>query len=228
MKRRRERWQRHQGRIDPKRLVFIDETWMKTNMAPLRGWAPKGDRLPGAAPFGHWNTSTFIAALRCDGIDAPWVFDGPVNGDIFRAYVERVLVPTLSPGDVVVMDNLGSHKSQAAILQDSGGEGAAVVSPGTSTSDRSGPLGPRGRGPTSRGIASAGPFVGARERGDEGGCGSPVRLQIRVWPPRGRGMRPPSGGGRIRISSTAEIRVHTVPETNYGRSEAELRPGESG
>ena len=82
-------------------------------MAPLRGWAPKGERLPGAAPFGHWNTSTFIAALRHDRIDAPWVFDGPVNGDIFRTYVERVLVPTLRPGDVVVMDNLGSHKTQA-------------------------------------------------------------------------------------------------------------------
>ena len=113
MRRRRARWQRHQGRIDPKRLVFIDETWVKTNMAPLRGWAPKGDRLPGAAPFGHWNTSTFIAALRCDRIDAPWVFDGPVNGDIFRTYVEKVLVPTLAPGDVVVMDNLGSHKGMA-------------------------------------------------------------------------------------------------------------------
>ena len=86
---------------------------VKTNMAPLRGWAPKGERLPGAAPFGHWNTSTFIAALRHDRIDAPWVFDGPVNGDIFRTYVERVLAPTLRPGDVVVMDNLGSHKSQA-------------------------------------------------------------------------------------------------------------------
>jgi transposase len=113
VKRRRDRWRRHQGRIDPARLVFIDETWVKTNMAPLRGWAPKGERLPGAAPFGHWNTSTFIAALRHDRIDAPWVFDGPVNGDIFRTYVERVLVPTLAPGDVVVMDNLGSHKSQA-------------------------------------------------------------------------------------------------------------------
>ncbi len=113
VKRLRDRWQRHQGRIDPTRLVFIDETWVKTNMAPLRGWAPKGERLPGAAPFGHWNTSTFIAALRHDRIDAPWAFDGPVNGSIFRTYVERVLVPTLRPGDVVVMDNLGSHKSQA-------------------------------------------------------------------------------------------------------------------
>ncbi len=113
MKRRRERWQRYQGQINPRRLVFIDETWVKTNMAPLRGWAGKGERLPGAAPFGHWNTSTFIAALRYDRIDAPWVFDGPVNGDIFRTYVEKVLVPTLEPGDVVVMDNLGSHKSAA-------------------------------------------------------------------------------------------------------------------
>ncbi len=112
MSRRRERWKRPQDRIDPRRLVFIDETWMKTNMAPLRGWAPRGARLPGGAPFGHWNTSTFIAALRHDRIDAPWVFDGPVNGDIFRTYGE-VLAPTLSPGDVVVMDNLGSHKSLA-------------------------------------------------------------------------------------------------------------------
>lgn len=113
MKRRRERWQRHQGRIDPKRLVFLDETWIKTNMAPLRGWARKGERLPGTAPFGHWNTSTFIAALRHNRIDAPWVFDGPINGDIFRTYIERVLTPTLKPGDIVVLDNLGSHKGLA-------------------------------------------------------------------------------------------------------------------
>jgi len=85
-------------------------------MAPLQGWGPRGERLPGVAPFGRWNTSTFIAALRHDRIDAPWVSDGPVNGDIFRAYVERVLVPALSPGDIVVMDNLGSHKSKAVRL----------------------------------------------------------------------------------------------------------------
>jgi transposase len=113
VKRRRERWRRHQGRVDPTRLVFIDETWVKTNMAPLRGWGPRGARLPGAAPFGHWRTSTFIAALRHDRIEAPWVFDGPVNGDVFRTYVERVLVPTLKPGDIVIMDNLGSHKGVA-------------------------------------------------------------------------------------------------------------------
>lgn len=82
-------------------------------MAPLRGWAPKGTRLAGAAPFGHWNTSTLIAALRHDRVEAPWVFDCPVNANIFRTYVERALAPTLNPGDVVVMDNLGSHKGVA-------------------------------------------------------------------------------------------------------------------
>lgn len=111
--RKRARWKARQGSIDPRRLVFIDETWAKTNMAPLRGWAPRGKRLIGRAPFGHWNTMTFVAALRCDGIVAPWVIDGPINGSIFRTYVEKVLVPTLHPEDVVVMDNLGSHKSPA-------------------------------------------------------------------------------------------------------------------
>lgn len=82
-------------------------------MAPLRGWNRRGRRLPGKAPYGHWQTMTFIAALRVDRIDAPCVFDGPINGESFRAYVEQVLVPTLKPGDIVIADNLGSHKSQA-------------------------------------------------------------------------------------------------------------------
>jgi putative transposase len=82
-------------------------------MAPLRGWAPVGDRLPGSAPFGHWNTMTFLAALRHDRIEAPWLLDGPINGERFLVYVKQVLVPSLKPGDVVVMDNLGSHKGQA-------------------------------------------------------------------------------------------------------------------
>ena len=112
VKRRRERWKRHQGRADPRKLVFIDETCVKTDMAPLRGWAPKGERLPGKAP-GRWRTSTFIGALRHDRIDAPWVLDGPVNADAFRAYVETQLVPTLGRGDIVIMDNLGSHKTEA-------------------------------------------------------------------------------------------------------------------
>jgi len=93
--------------------VFIDETWTKTNMAPLRGWGPRGDRVKAKAPFGRWKTMTFIAALRHDRIDAPCLFDGPINGQAFLAYVEQVLVPTLSPGDVVVLDNLGSHRGKA-------------------------------------------------------------------------------------------------------------------
>ena len=111
--RRRALWRKYQGRIDPTRLVFIDETWTKTNMAPLRGWARRGARLPALAPFGHWNTMTFIAALRHDRIEAPWLLDGPVNAEKFRVYVEEVLTPTLTPGDLVVMDNLGSHKGLA-------------------------------------------------------------------------------------------------------------------
>jgi transposase len=94
--------------------VFIDETWIKTNMAPLRGWGPRGRRLRAYAPHGHWKTLTFIAALRCDRIDAPFVFDGPINGEAFQLYVEKILAPALQPGEVVIMDNLGSHKGKAA------------------------------------------------------------------------------------------------------------------
>jgi len=82
-------------------------------MAPLRGWGRCGHRLVGRAPHGHWRTMTFLAALRSDRIDAPFVLDGPINGTSFRAWVEQCLVPTLVPGDVVVMDNLGSHKGKA-------------------------------------------------------------------------------------------------------------------
>ena len=111
--RRRDQWLKYQARIDAARLVFIDETWVKTNMSPLRGWSARGERLNGHAPFGHWNTTTFLAALRCDRIDAPWLIEGPINGQRFGVYVEQVLAPTLSPGDIVVMDNLGSHKGKA-------------------------------------------------------------------------------------------------------------------
>ncbi|OBQ84242.1 transposase [Mesorhizobium sp. WSM3873] len=111
--RRRAQWLAYQNRIDPARLVFIDETWTKTNMAPLRGWAPVGQRIKAKVPHGDWKTMTFLAALRHDGITAPWLIDGPINGERFRLYIETVLVPTLKPGDIVVMDNLGSHKGKA-------------------------------------------------------------------------------------------------------------------
>ena len=93
--------------------MFIDETWTKTNMAPLRGWAPIGQRIKAKVPNGHWKTMTFLAALRQDRVDAPWLIDGPINGERFLLYVEKVLAPTLQPGDIVVMDNLGSHKGKA-------------------------------------------------------------------------------------------------------------------
>ncbi|WP_167377000.1 IS630 family transposase [Rhizobium aegyptiacum] len=111
--RKRLRWKTHQPRIEARRLVFLDETWIKTNMAALRGWAPRGQRLAAPVPHGHWKTLTFIAALRCDRIDAPWVIDGPINGELFTLYVKKVLVPTLAKGDIVILDNLGSHKGQA-------------------------------------------------------------------------------------------------------------------
>jgi putative transposase len=111
--RRRAQWKKYQDRIDPSRLVFIDETWTRTNMAPLRGWAPRGARLEAKVPHGRWKTMTFLAALRSDRVDAPWLLDGPINGESFRLYVERVLVPTLKPGEIVIMDNLGSHRGKA-------------------------------------------------------------------------------------------------------------------
>jgi len=94
--------------------VFIDETWVKDQHGAPARLGPKGGRLKGYAPYGHWKTLTFIAALRHDRIDAPWVIDGPINGELFLLYIEHILAPTLSPGDVVVLDNLGSHKGKAA------------------------------------------------------------------------------------------------------------------
>ena len=118
----RDRWRESQKQLDPKHLVFIDETWAKTNMAPTHGRCRRGQRLYAKVPHGHWKTTTFIAALRHDGVAAPFVLDGPINGEWFLAYVKEVLVPTLSPGDIVLLDNsppargvwrapLGSHKS---------------------------------------------------------------------------------------------------------------------
>jgi hypothetical protein len=92
------------------RLVFLDETWARTNMARRHGRAPRGERVRSAIPHGHWRTTTFLAALRHDRMTAPCVFDGSINGARFLAWVEQALVPTLAKGDIVIMDNLGSHK----------------------------------------------------------------------------------------------------------------------
>ena len=111
--RRRRRWKGLMADLDPSQLVFVDETWIKTTMAPLRGWGAKGDRLKGYAPHGHWRTLTFIADLRCDLLTAPCVFDGPINRECFRAWVDQQLIATLKPGDIVILDNLGSYKAKA-------------------------------------------------------------------------------------------------------------------
>ena len=106
----RQAWFDGQPDLDPDRLVFIDETWASTNMARRYGRAPRGQRLRVGVPHGHWKTTTFVAGLRNSGIVAPFVLDGPINRNAFEAYVEKVLVPELRPGDIVIMDNLSSHK----------------------------------------------------------------------------------------------------------------------
>lgn len=110
---RRWEWFESQPDLEPDRLVFIDETWASTKMARTHGRAPRGERLRAAVPHGHWKTTTFVAGLRNSGMVAPMVLDGPINREMFQNYVEQVLVPELRPGDIVVMDNLGSHKGAA-------------------------------------------------------------------------------------------------------------------
>src|SRR2546423_6845071 len=114
--RRREWIERRQPRmrLQPARLVFIDETAVNTKMTRLRGRSRRGQRLRASAPFGRWGTQTFIAALRCDGLSAPWVVNGAMDRAAFNAYVETQLAPTLRPGDVVIADNLSVHKSARA------------------------------------------------------------------------------------------------------------------
>jgi transposase len=109
------RWAWFEGQLDldPDRLVFIDETWASTNMVRRHGRCHRGQRLRAGAPHGHWKTTTFVAGLRNTGMVAPMVLDGPINRDVFIAYVEQVLVPDLKPGDIVIMDNLSSHKASA-------------------------------------------------------------------------------------------------------------------
>lgn len=109
-------WRTLQHELDPDRLVFIDETWAKDNMARLRGRCRRGQRLIDKVPMARWQTTTFLAALRLHGMTAPMVLDGPIDGDWFLAYVEQVLCPTLKPADIVILDNLGSHRSDRVRL----------------------------------------------------------------------------------------------------------------
>lgn len=108
----RARWKRQQPEHDAARLIFVDETWSKTNMTRLRGRSPVGERLMAQVPHGHWKTTTLIAALGIEGMECSTVVDGAVNAEVFEAFVEQVLVPQLGAGDVVVMDNLSSHKGR--------------------------------------------------------------------------------------------------------------------
>jgi transposase len=101
-------------RLEPARLVFIDETAVATNLTRRRGRSLRGERLPAEAPFGHWETQTFIAGLRCDRLTAPWVIDGPINRVAFNVYIETQLAPTLQRGDIVILDNLSVHNSAPA------------------------------------------------------------------------------------------------------------------
>jgi len=107
----RRAWKAGQAAL-PAGVVFVDETWASTNMSRRLGRCPRGERLVCPVPYGHWKTTTFVAALRREGLTAPLVIDGAVNGDLFVAYVGQVLAPSLRAGDVVVMDNLSSHKRQ--------------------------------------------------------------------------------------------------------------------
>jgi transposase len=111
---RRQTWRENQPTLDAGRLLFFDETWAKTNMTRLRGRAPVGERLVAKVPHGHWKTTSLMAALGIDGMRCSTVVDGAINRDVFDAFVEQVLVPELRPGDIVVLDNLQSHKSERA------------------------------------------------------------------------------------------------------------------
>lgn len=110
MQQAREAWRADQPLLDPGKLVFLDETWASTSMARTHGRAPRGERCVGALPHGHWKTTTFIAGLRDNAVTAPMVADGPMDGSLFLAYIHQFLCPTLQPGDVVILDNLSSHK----------------------------------------------------------------------------------------------------------------------
>src|SRR3984957_15099911 len=126
----REAWFEGQLDLDPTRIVFIDETAANTKMARPYGRAPRGERCRAPVPHGHWKTTTFTAGLRHDGIAAPMVLDGPMNGEAFLAYIKQALVPELRPGDIVIMDNLPAHKVHG-VRQAIEAGGASLASPPT-------------------------------------------------------------------------------------------------
>ena len=121
---RRAAWRAAQPELAGRRLIFLDETGAATDMTRRRGWAPVGERAAGSAPAGHWRTTTFLAGLAAEALGAPVVLDGPINRAIFTEYVRQILVPELRPGDVVVLDNLSSHKGEeaAALIAAAGAE----------------------------------------------------------------------------------------------------------
>lgn len=106
-------WQLGAPLLDPARLVFLDESGVRTDLVRRYGRGQRGERVIDSAPDSRWHTTTFLAALRVTGLTAPAVFDGPIDGESFLAYIVQVLAPTLRPGDIVVMDNLSCHKSPA-------------------------------------------------------------------------------------------------------------------
>jgi transposase len=110
VKAKREEWQTEQPKLDPEKLIFLDETWASTNMTRSHGRCEVGKRLVASKPHGHWLTTTFLVGIRFNQLTAPLVVDGPMNGEVFEAYIRQHLVPTLRPGDIVIMDNLSSHK----------------------------------------------------------------------------------------------------------------------
>ena len=126
MKAKRSAWAEKVPGLDPTKLVFLDETGANTKMTRRYGRAPRGQRLVGRVPHGHWKTTTFVAGLRAEGLVAPMVIDGAMNGDLFVAYARQVLVPTLRPGDIVVLDNLSRHK-RVATVRAIEGAGCSVV-----------------------------------------------------------------------------------------------------
>lgn len=124
MKQARAQWRADTEGIDPRRFRFIDESGAKTNMIRSHGRCPKGQRLLSSAPAGHWNTTTMIAAIGLDGVHAPFALDGAIDGDAFVIYVEKILLPTLQGGEIVVLDNLSSHKLPcvAELIESAGAE----------------------------------------------------------------------------------------------------------